>query len=236
MSWRTLSLGSGTRLSIKLIHSLGLYSTVRSLQNSLVHTADRKQLSASMSKPPAYISDTGAWWTTFTFMGKTYNFNNYVFEFALSYLPYYCYNNQYFSTAALQARENCIPDAVYVWGLSSLLVKINLGLLGVWTIGTYGVWADANLYSKLCRNGRKMRSPFRAAIDLSEAIGLVLGDEICAYSNSELARKLKPQLGLRYYAEDSKNKGTTHIGIRSTKKGSLKLDSTRLYGSGGRTS
>lgn len=89
------------------------------------------------------------------------------------------------------------------------------------------VWLDANIYSELCRKGRKMRGSFRNALDLAEAVREVLGDELCVYSDQEIVRQLgKSRIGLRFYARTNDtdiDMGTgtgtdvSHIGLSSTR-------------------
>lgn len=98
------------------------------------------------------------------------------------------------------------------------------------------VWLDANLNSELCRKGRKMRGSFRNALDLAEAIREVLGDELCAYSDSEIARHLiKSGFGLQFCSSTDIDSGISHIGLSSLKGGQrLRLPDKSLYGGLGR--
>ena len=140
----------------------------------------------------------------------------------------YCYHNQ--TIYDLKALAECLPTNYFVWGFSSTMVYINLCLLIIWAFGMYIVWLDANIYSALCRSGRKLRGPFRAVADLSEAMEEVLGQETCAYTNSELARELSKRSGLRYYASDSPENDLSHIGLSSRRLGRVPFNSTKLYG------
>lgn len=65
--------------------------------------------------------------------------------------------------------------------------------------------------------------------DLSEAMTEVLGNEICAYSDSELARELAKQPGMRYYASDRMG-GVSHIGLSSRSRSRVPHNSRNLYG------
>ena len=94
----------------------------------------------------------------------------------------------------------------------------------------YIVWLDANIYSALCRSGRKVRGDFRAVTDLSEAMKEVLGTETCAYSDRELARELSTQPGIQYYASDLPDDEVSHIGLSSLRLGRVQYNSTKLYG------
>ena len=165
-------------------------------------------------------------------MNHTYNFTNYRFEYGKDYTSRYCYNNHSIDSTALRNSAQCISEPYFVWGLSSLLVKVVLVLQIVWVLGTYSVWLSANLSSELCRNGRKVRGPFRATEDLSAAIREVLGEETCAYSEEQLAKHLSNQAGLRYYSEDLRDSGTSHIGLSSVRLRTTKLDRLKIYGTG----
>ena len=94
----------------------------------------------------------------------------------------------------------------------------------------YAVWLDAYIYSALGRSRRKVRGPFRAAADLSEAMEQVLGKETCAYTNTELAQALSSEPGLKYYAADAQSSGISHIGISSRRAGYIPFNSRKLYG------
>lgn len=153
--------------------------------------------------------------TNITFRGVSHVFHNYKFRS----LGYFCYKNKTLPYQSLKEIAGCLPESYFVWGLSSLLVKIMLA-----------VWLDANIYSALCRSGRKIRGPFRAADDLSEAMREVLGNEYCAYSDSQLARELKYQHGVHYYSDDVNSNGTSHIGLSSVKLRKVALDNSKLYG------
>lgn len=124
----------------------------------------------------------------------------------------------------------CVPGTQFVWGLSSLLVKIVLAMQVVWIFGTYVVWLDANIASELCRRGRKIRGIFRATEDLSEAMREVLGNETCAYSDAELAKVLKSEQGLRYYTEDASQVGMSHIGLTSAGASKVQFEASKVYG------
>lgn len=69
----------------------------------------------------------------------------------------------------------CLLGRYYVWALSSLLLYIVLSLQMTWIFGMYFFWLDTNIYSALCRSGRRRRGEFRTAADLSDAMGEMLG-------------------------------------------------------------
>ena len=95
----------------------------------------------------------------------------------------------------------------------------------------WGIWLDATLNSVLCRNGRKIRGPFRAAADFGDAMREALGDKISAYSDSDLARELSRQPGVRYYSEMDEDSGTSHVGLSSVRIRNVQLDDERPHGS-----
>ena len=184
------------------------------------------------------ITNTTSLPTDGTYYPNDYNFTvSYVIEGKVYRLhndrlgidPAYCYQNQTISGNLADYAE-CLPTKYFVWGFSSLMVNINLYLLIIWIFGMYLVWMDANIYSALCRSGRKVRGPFRAVADLSEAMGEVLGNEHCAYSDSELAYELKFEPGLKYYASDPCDGDVSHIGLSSRRLGRVPYNSTKLYG------
>ena len=144
----------------------------------------------------------------------------------------YCYLNH--SIPDLGKLAQCLPTNYFEWGFSSLMIYINLILFIIWMIGMCFVWVEANLHSDLCRSGRKVRGPYRAAVDLAEAMSEVLGHETCAYSDKELSKALSQERGVRYYTSRTSEGDVSHIGISSRKLGQrVKCDSTKFYGKSG---
>ena len=144
-----------------------------------------------------------------------------------------CYQNDTLPDD-LKPLAECLMQPDFAWGFSSLLLYVVCSLQAVWTIGMFIVWVDANIYSQLCRRGRKTRGSLRAAIDIAEAMREVLGDELCAYTNAEIGHELeKTKYGVRYYASDTKIDGISHIGLSSTKWGEFSLADTSTYGGAG---
>lgn len=133
--------------------------------------------------------DLPAFHTNFTFDNRTFVVHNKTP--AYFFRPNYCYKNQTLQADDLDILTKCQPANYFVWGFSSVIVAILLAVQMGWTIGTYLFWLDANLNSTLCRNGRRIRGPFRAASDLVDAMKEVLGGQTCAYADSELAEALK---------------------------------------------
>lgn len=153
----------------------------------------------------------------------------------------YCFENLTLSRN-FNPEQICLANDYFVWGFSSLLLYIILSLQFVWTLGMYIVWLDANCNSELCRKRRKMRGSFRNALDLAEAIREVLGDELCAYPERQIADQLhKSKGGLRFYSgansidNDNTDASVSHIGLSSLKGGGgprLRLHDNTLYGGG----
>ena len=163
-----------------------------------------------------------------TIAGRAYKFKNWAFEAGEAFTASYCYDNQ--TLPDLRSMAECLPETYFVWGISSLLLYIVLCLQIIWIFGMYLVWLDANIYSAICRSGRRMRGDFRAAADLSDAMREVLGNETCAYSNDEMASALDREPGLRYYATGASDNNVAHIGISSVRLGKVPYNSTVLYG------
>lgn len=94
----------------------------------------------------------------------------------------------------------------------------------------YIVCLDANIYSVLCRSGRKLRGHFRVAADFSEAMTEMPGKEACVFSDAELSYELWRQPGIRYYSNDAQADDVSHIGLSSRRSGKVEFNSTKLYG------
>lgn len=77
-----------------------------------------------------------------------------------------------------------------------------------------------------------MRGSFRNVLDLAEGIRELLGDDLCAYSNREIARQLdKSGYGLQFYSISDTDNGISHIGISPFQDGQkLRLNDRSLYG------
>lgn len=164
-----------------------------------------------------------------TVLGHTYFFNNYMFEAPRDYeLQRFCYRNQTIREDLKDIAE-CMQKDYFVWGFSSLMLYIILGIQLAWTIGMFLVWLHANLRSQLVRTGRRIRGNYRAAADLAEPMQETLGDEFCTYTDGEIARELEQEgLALRYRTTDVKDTGLSHVGL--ARGGFLILDRSKLYG------
>ena len=213
------------------------------MSHGIVYDNQSTSLHTVSSPTDPWYPYRGPYTTNITIDGKLYVFHNYAFEvesspssFAgsttfsqMGAVSLYCYNNQTLG-ADLTPFAQCLPETYFVWGFSSLLIYIVLSLQITWTLGMYLVWLDANIYGALCRSGRKVRGNFRAALDLSEAIGEILGPETCAYSDEELTRELARQPGIGYYSNDAQKGDVSHIGLSSRRIGRVEYNSTKLYG------
>lgn len=188
--------------------------------------------SYNSSRLPHEGLEGDAVWTNFTtnvtIAGQIYVFKNSLFFPGEAYEASYCNNNQ--TLPDLPSMAECLPESYYVWGLSSLLLYIVLTLQISWIFGMYFVWLDANIYSALCRSGRRMRGDFRAAADLADAMREILGNEHCAYSHEEILSALNREPGLRSYATGPNENDVAHLGISSIRLGRVPYNSTVLYG------
>lgn len=210
------------------------YSLFASLLNATLHPQyaifqyNRSNISQLRSEGLNVQQVLSNYTSNVTIEGRVYVFKNWRFRLGEAYVASYCHNNQ--TLPDLSGLAECLPETYFVWGLSSLLLEIVLCLQIVWIFGMYFVWLDANIYSAICRSGRRMRGEFRAAADLSGAMGEVLGDEICAYSDDELKGALKREPGLRYYATGANEDHLAHIGVSSVRIGRVPYNSAVLYG------
>ncbi|KAL8932082.1 MAG: hypothetical protein Q9216_006969 [Gyalolechia sp. 2 TL-2023] len=144
----------------------------------------------------------------------------------------YCYNELTLRPNQLRDVPYCFAQSYFVWGFSSVLLYVILGLQIIWTLGMFCVWLDANIASELVRNGRTIRGHFRAAADLVEAMNKTLGHEYCAYSEKELANGLdKSGDRLRYntISEDDRD-GLLHVGVTTSPSARVLVSDKRLYG------
>ncbi|KAI4237653.1 MAG: hypothetical protein LQ352_007929 [Teloschistes flavicans] len=143
----------------------------------------------------------------------------------------YCYGDELVGSYDLTQSPFCFSKAYFVWGFSSIVLYVILGLQIVWTIGMYCVWVDANIASHLVRSGRTVRGPFRAAADLAEALNETLGHEYCAYTDDEIEKELeKSGKRLKYHGSHRDDDGPLHIGMTTGEETSMLLSSKRLYG------
>ncbi|KAL8966473.1 MAG: hypothetical protein Q9197_005957 [Variospora fuerteventurae] len=149
------------------------------------------------------------------------------------YEPSYCYGDRVMGTSQLLQTPYCFTKNYFVWGFSSIVLYVVLGLQILWTIGMYGVWLDANIASDLVRNGRTIRGPFRAAADLVEAMNHTLGTEHCAYSDEEVAKALQASGDRLRYESTYGDDELLHVGLTTKSTAKVYLSRKKLYGSNG---
>jgi hypothetical protein len=77
--------------------------------------------------------------------------------------------NSILTLAAMEKLGNCQQTATYKWGFSFLLLFVVLILFMVWILGTYVLWLDAYLNSRLDIVKRDM-GLYRAVLDISNMI------------------------------------------------------------------
>lgn len=152
-------------------------------------------------------------------------------------IPYENFN----STAYYQAEGNssdygyeyfCTPSKYngYKWGFSSVWLIISWTILGVWLLGTYIVWMDAQHNSQLVRKGLSMNN-FRASSDIADAMAEILGPNTTAYSGKELTKALGGDSTVMYQTTIDKITGLGTLGLTSKGKGKMmKLSWSTLYG------
>ena len=133
---------------------------------------------------------------------------------------------------ALSSNYECIIEQdVYHWGFSIEWLQIFVVVHSVWSIGLCALWIDANRHSKLCKVRRHM-GMHRAIIDISEAIREDLGNDLCAYSEAELAAAVKKLDPIKYYVSTAEEGQIAHIGLSSRKSEKVKLEMDQEYGRG----
>ncbi|KAL8854440.1 MAG: hypothetical protein Q9221_000710 [Calogaya cf. arnoldii] len=177
---------------------------------------------------------------TYRFRNSHYNItiNDIVYNFTNSrpdsyFDESYCYDDLTLRPYEMKESPSvCINKEYFVWGFSSIVLYVTLGLQLAWTLGMYCLWLDANLFSKLVKAGRTVRGPFRAATDLAEAMKETLGDEYCAYTDQEIGNELgRSGNMLRYNAavvEDGDQ--LLHVGLTTRPGAKVTLRRQRLYG------
>jgi hypothetical protein len=97
----------------------------------------------------------------------------------------------------------------------------------------YLIYFRANQRSQLLRSSRRL-GPYRAAIDLTEALMEDLGLNLCAYDNRQLASVIrKRKLKGMYYTESPMIGGerSPHVGLSSIEgHEKIKVIPGQLYG------
>lgn len=219
---RLWMLPNGTNTTTYPNYNYAYNSTLGSQINQCTPSVSSNDYSNSYCQPFNYT-------TNITVDGHKYVFKNYMFTEGVDYeTRRYCYQTELIPSN-VEGIARCIQEDYFVWGFSSLLLYIILGLQLAWTIGIFLVWLHANLRSQLIRTGRRIRGNYRAAADLAEAMQETLGDEFCTYSDSEIARELEREgLALRYRTKDVRDTGLSHVGL--ARSGFFVLDRSKLYG------
>ena len=221
-------------LDYEAINGDSLFSNFSECQSNLTDERDDERLGPDRKNKRTrdfiYPYNTTACYINITVYDHIYAFNETVNgSLAFNPSPSYCYLNQ---TLSMSLPTQCIPESFFAWGFSSLLLYITISLQLAWMAGMYIVWLEANVNSQLVRRGRRIRGPLRAASDLVEAMREVLGDEYCAYSNSELEKELAKDKGrVRYFATDATKDGVAHVGLSSRRGERVNLNLNQLYGS-----
>lgn len=96
-------------------------------------------------------------------------------------------SNTTYDEAFMQSNGICQQLATYKWGFSALMLFCFTLILSIWSIGTYAVWLDAYLHSRLLRAGKTMGKN-RAMLDLAAAMRKDIGmDDAEHASEAELA-------------------------------------------------
>jgi hypothetical protein len=108
---------------------------------------------------------------------------------------------------------SCVSKRGYVWGFASFLTLVGLILKGVWAIGCWCVWLDANVNSNILKNRRSCVGVTRNALDLAESVNRDVGTSRTAYSDKELEKALKRCDKITYPVEDKGD--VSHIDIVS---------------------
>ncbi|KAI4265249.1 MAG: hypothetical protein L6R38_009555 [Xanthoria sp. 2 TBL-2021] len=172
----------------------------------------------------------GKYTTNITINGGIHFFNN---SSPSNYAqPAYCYNDLMLELNQMKPSTYCFNKEYFVWGFSSIVLYVTLGLQLAWTLGMYCLWLDANLASELVKTGRTIRGPFRAAADLAEAMKETLGDEYCAYTDKEIEKELERSGNmLRYHSTLSDDDDQLlHVGLTSQPGAKVLLSRQKLYG------
>lgn len=166
--------------------------------------------------------------TEFTWNNQTYTLNETTIGSLV--LLASCYDDKAFTDDELYDLVKCQPMQYFVWGVSSVLLQIILGIQIAWIIGMLAIWTEANFNSTLCRHNRRVRGPFRAALDLAEAIKEVIGGKTCPYSDSDITKALSRQPGLRYYSDAPDADGIGHVGVSSIRVRWIEINDSQRYG------
>lgn len=133
----------------------------------------------------------------------------------------------YFSAGDQSYATICVPTFGFQWGFASVWVLVCLWSFGIWLVGTYVLWLDAQYNSQLRRSGRSMGT-FLAAAELSDAMREQLGPHVTVYSDLELRKALTKRQKVKYTAEENPRNGT-QVRLSSGQSGKLEMCFGRLY-------
>lgn len=125
---------------------------------------------------------------------------------------------------------NCVAEQnVYQWGFSGEWVLVVICINSFWIFGLWILWLDTELKSQLVRAGRRMGT-YRAIADISEAMREDLGDNLCAYSDRELASAVKRRGPVKYYVTEGKGDEPSRIGLSSRRSEKVEVAWGKEYG------
>ena len=100
-------------------------------------------------------------------------------------------SNATYDVAKIQAEGTCQQLETYQWGFSFLLLFVVMLFTAVWALGSYALWMDAYLNSRLERSPRDMGT-LRAILDYAAAIEKDLGaDTIKNTGNRALKARMR---------------------------------------------
>lgn len=124
-----------------------------------------------------------------------------------------------------------VHNNTYQWGFSAEWVQIIVPITSAWFLGMWILWVDADHNSEFCRKGRRL-GLYRGIVDIAEAIHEQLGDQLCAYTETELTTAVRKMRPLKYYTtevEDGEG-NVPHIGLSSRETAKVKLMWGTKYG------
>lgn len=115
----------------------------------------------------------------------------------------------------------CTPQEGYHWGVAFFWIYITFLYLGLWLLGTYSIWMDAQHNSELVRKDRSTDT-LRDVGDLAEAMKEIAGPETRAYSGKELKKAFKREPLLQYTVEVDEVSGIGKIVLSAEASGRMK--------------
>lgn len=106
----------------------------------------------------------------------------------------------------------CLGDAGYSWGFAGGMLGVALALEWLWLGLTWALWRWAPRRSALVAAGRAGAGRLRNILDAAEAVTAHLGPQHSAYTERELAERLRSAPPFGYVLET--RRGVRHIGVR----------------------